>query len=115
MLPAAACWLIVNALPAIVTVAVRLVVEVLAATVIASVALPVPLLALSVTHVALDDACQLHVLVVVIVACVPPPAAGSVAEVGEMENEHEVVVNVNSFDGSLSPVPVGPTAATRAS
>ena len=101
-----------KAWPPTVTVAVRCALPVLAAAVSVTVAGPVPLAVPTVTHVAPLAAVHAHPADVVSVRVVLPPAAATVAEVGEIAYVH--VRNEKTSDGSLWPVPVGPTALTRA-
>jgi len=83
-------WLIVNVRPAMVSVPVRAAEE-FAATVAITVPLPARPAVLRVTQETFDRAVHEQLLLVVTVACVPPPEAGSVAEVGDTENEHDEV------------------------
>jgi len=84
-------WLTVKVRPAITKLPVRELLEELAATVAITVPDPVPLDLFSEIQETFDPAVHAQLLVVVTLACVPPPDAGSEAEVGDTENEHDEV------------------------
>jgi hypothetical protein len=65
------------------------------------------------TQETFDAAVHAQPLDVVTVTCVPPPAAGREAEVPDKVKLHDE--KVKGLDTALVPVPMGPTAATRAS
>jgi hypothetical protein len=78
-------WLIVNVLPATVSVPLRAADEPLAATVATTVPLPVPPAVLNTTQETLDFAVHAQLDPVVTLTCVPPPAAGREADVPDSE------------------------------
>jgi len=105
----------VNVCPAIVSVADRCAVVVFAATEYETVPLPLPAApAVTVSHEALLVADQVHPVTAVTATVpveVPPPTEMLVGEMEELHGEE----NAKVLDCELRPVPVGPTAAIRAS
>jgi hypothetical protein len=90
----------------------------LAATVTVTVLEPVPLAGDTVAHVELLDAVQPHVVALAVTVTLAfPPAAVAVCVVEDsryVQTGGTVAWNAKVFETSLRPVPVGPTAATRA-
>ncbi len=104
--------------PPTITAAVRAV-PVFAATVTTTVPVPVPLAGATVAQTALLDAVQPHVDALAVTGTLNvPPVATTLPVDADSVNVHGGGVmdwKSNAFEGSLTPAPVVPTAATRAS
>ena len=104
-----------NVIPAMVTVPARAVVKVLAVALRVTVPLPLPLApALTVIHVALLVAPQLHPAPATTLTVALPAAAAMLALEGLIEGA-QGAVNENVFEGRLADDPPGPFALTRPS